>query len=123
MHVMFLSFLLMSINKSNFCAGFVNVENVESFIFTNSFFNLVRFEPFACTSLLDFGNFESAPATNGDHLTDDIINSVNDTFGFSRTIFNAKGQGVFGHLHKPHGFINILFFNCVLSPKSGKSCG
>ena len=114
--------ILNSIYKSNLSTCIIDMENVEPFIFSDAFINFVRFETFAQTPFFDFGHFQSIFTTGRDHFTNNILNSINSTFGFSRTIFNSKCQGVFRHLHKSHGFIDILFFNCIDGPETSKCC-
>ena len=111
-----------SIYKSNLSTCIVNVENVEPFIFGDAFLNFVWFETFARAPFFDFGHFQRIFTTGRDHFTNNIVNSINGAFGLSGTIFNAKGQRVFRHLHQSHGFIDIFFFNCIDGPETGKCC-
>ena len=114
--------ILNSIYKSNLSTCIIDMENVEPFILGDAFLNFVRFETFACTPFFDFRHFQSIFTTGRDHFTNNIVNSINGAFGLSRKIFNTKGQGVFRHLLKSHGFIDILFFNCIDGPETGKCC-
>ena len=100
----------------------INMKNVEPIMFGDAFLNFVRFETFAQTPFFDFGHFQRIFTAGRDHFTNNIVNSINSAFGLSRTIFNSKSQGVFRHLHQSHGFIDILFFNCIDGPETGKCC-
>ena len=102
----------MSIYKSNFSLGIVNKENIESLVFTDAIINLIRFETFASATFLDFADFQSAPISSRQHFTNSIVNSVSNTFD-SASVLKLMIQRVFRHLHQPHCFVDIFFFNSV----------
>ena len=79
-----------SIYKSNLSTCIVDMENVEPFIFGDAFLNFVWFETFAQTPFFDFGHFQCIFTTGRDHFTNNIVNSINGTFGISRPIIKIK---------------------------------
>ena len=102
----------MSVDKSNFGSGIVDKENIEFLVFVDTLIDLIGFETFARATFPDFADFQSAFVASGQHFTNSIVDPIGNTLDPSG-IFQLLVQRVLGHLHEPHGFVDILFFNSV----------